>query len=140
MSIEESSKLSYTFKTINIDDSLEFKIILDVLPALVVVFVQLITRLFAPPGEIMVRFCQAQAQLSLNCFTMFLLGNMYMASVVSPCHCKLKACFKHECLGALCNLQAYFLSFVAATEITILTLMGPSGFSVQSSKHLASGP
>ena len=64
MSIEESSKLSYTFKTINIDDSLEFKIILDVLPALVVVFVQLITRLFAPPGEIMVRFCQAQAQLS----------------------------------------------------------------------------
>ena len=65
MSIEESSKLSYTFKTINIDDSLEFKIILDVLPALVVVFVQLITRLFTPPGEIMVRFRQAQAQLSI---------------------------------------------------------------------------
>ena len=139
MSIEESSKLSYTFKTINIDDSLEFKIILDVLPTLVVVFVQLITRLFAPPGEIMVRFCQAQAQLSTGTpGGAFLLGNM--ASVVSPCHCKLKACFKHECLGALCNLQANFSSFVAATEVTSLTLMGPSGFSVQSSKHLASGP
>ena len=138
MSIEESSKLSYTFKTINIDDSLEFKIILDVLPALVVVFVQLITRLFAPPGEIMVRFCQAQ--LSTATPGGVFGGNMYVAIVVLPCHCKLKACFKHECLGALCNLQANFSSFVAATEVTILTLMGPSCFSVQSSKHLASGP
>ena len=33
-----------------------------------------------------------------------------LAIDVLPCHCKLKACFKHECLGALCDLQANYSS------------------------------